>query len=244
MRNRLIVVATAAFVSWALSWPVSAVPQRLSAQPPSSKRADAPYVKLPATKTVSPNRYFCLKPDTNCTSLKWIIPTGLDQLDPEIQLKDKNIIVLIGDAGTYVVQAYGALGDQASDLASCTITIGTPPPPTPPDPLTASLQTAFNQDADADKAKSLAFLQSVYAGMSDQAKSWTDVHTNADALVKMKAVVEAPSVGLTATQVQNLRKAMAAEFVKAFGTTATAPIDLTALSAELLKIANALKGIK
>lgn len=209
----------------------------------------APYVKLPATKTAKPNRYFCIKPDTNCLQVKWIVPSGLDKLDPEIPIKDQNVAVLIGDSGTYVVQCYGALGDQASDIASCTVTIGNPPPTPGPSPdsgndLTAGFQNAYNQDKDSDKATSLEFLQGVYSGLASQALSWTDVHNNGDALNKIKSVVSTPTVGLKPTQVTNLRKAIAVEMVKVFGSDSTTEIVLTTLASELNHIAVGLKGVK
>jgi hypothetical protein len=102
---------------------------RSEAQPP----APVPYVKLPASLTAPPNVYFALKPDTNCKALKWIIPAGLTPFPVEL-LKDPNTKVLCGPAGVYVIQAYGAAGDQASDLASCTVTIGAPAPAPGPNP--------------------------------------------------------------------------------------------------------------
>lgn len=229
--------APPAFTTQPLSWVIDYQPAPA-----------APYLNLPKTKTAKPNRYFCLKPDTNCKSIKWIIPAGLDKLDPEIPIKDANVLVIVGDTGTYTVQAYGALGDQATDIASCVITIGEPPaPPTPPAPpsaLTAALQAGYTLDTDADRAKSLAFLQAAYQGMASQATTWTTVKTNADALAVMKAVVQAPSVGLTAAQLVNLRKAIAAELVKVFGATPTTPIGLAALATELGNIATALMGVK
>lgn len=221
--------------------------------PPIPGPVTPPELTLPETKTVKANRYFCLRPGTNCKSIKWIVPDGLDQLDPEIALKDAFAIVLIGDSGVYRVSCYGALGDQVSDISTCTVTIGTPPPPIPPipptppapvDPFTQALQTAYNQDADSDKAKSLAFLQEVYAGMASSAGSWTGVSTTAQLLAKMKSIVESPGVGLTATQVVNLRKAIAVELDTAFTTAANAPVNLTTVASELSKVANALKGVK
>lgn len=216
----------------------------------AAKKNDAPYVKLPATLTSRPNRYFKLKCDSNCRSLKWIIPDGLESFPfdgdvprpPEVQL-------LVGDVGTYKVQVYGALGDQASDIATCVVTIGTAPPgPGPaPNPLTAALQAAYNQDTDADKAASLEFLQEVYAGMASQAATWTDVKTNGDAMTKIRTKVDksaANADGLAPGQVVNLRKAIATDFVAKFGTTETAPIGLAALQAELNNVAGALVGVK
>jgi len=225
--------------------PVTTIHSTSAAQ---DKKADAPVVTLPKTREAKPNRYFCLKAGGNCTSVKWIIPSGLEQLDPEIPIKDAPLaVVLIGDSGVYVVQAYGALGDVASDIASCTVTIGTPPPPTPPtppDPLTAALQAGYNLDKDSDRTHSLEFLQQVFTGMVALVPSWSDVKNNGQALAKIQSAVDAPGVGLNATQVQNLRKAIGAEFAAKFGTTANAPIALADLATEIGKIATALKGVK
>jgi len=105
----------------------------VAAASPDAK-ADAPTVKLPATKTAPLNRYFILHADTNCASLRWIIPDGLEEPDPDIiPQKPKAIILISSTAGVYKVQCYGALGDQASDIATCEVTIGNPPP-CPPGP--------------------------------------------------------------------------------------------------------------
>lgn len=215
------------------------------------KKDDGPVVELPDTITAKPNRYFHIRATTNCASIKWIIPDGLEQLDPSIPLKDSFLIVLIGDTGTYKVQCYGALDNQASDIASCTVTIGsptppgpTPPGPTPPSSLTAAFQTAYNKDTDADKATSLQFLQGVYEGLGQLAPTWTDVKTNGDAQARISAVVQAPNSGLNANQVVNLRTAIATEFVSKFGSDMATPIVLTTLAAEFNTIATALKGVK
>src|SRR6185312_12349880 len=98
MRRLTLLVVLLPFLAIGLSAPPS-LPQA-QAEKKDNDKADAPYVKLPATKTVKPNRYFCIRPDTNCPSVKWIIPSGLDRLDPEIPIKDTNAAVLIGDTGT------------------------------------------------------------------------------------------------------------------------------------------------
>lgn len=214
-----------------------------------TEAADPPTLTLPAKKTAKANRYFCIRATTNCTSIKWIVPSGLEQLDPEIQIKDKFAIVLIGEDGTYTVQAIGTLNDVLTDFASCEVTIGTPPPPKPPtpptptDPLTAALQAGYNLDADADKAKSLEFLQSVFSGMVGLVPTWTTVKTNSQALAQIKAVVDAPGVGLKTGQVANLRKAIGAELAATFGTAPNTPIDLTSLATEIGKVAKSLQGV-
>lgn len=221
------------------------------------KDPSAPYVNLPQTKTVAPNRYFCLKADTNCKQIKWLIPAGLDKLDPEIEIKDPNAIVLIGDAGSYTVQCYGALGDRASDIASCVVTIGTPPAPAPPAPsgLTATLQAAYGKDTDADRATSLQFLQGVYPAMAAAVatpaagSAWSGIKTLGDAATVMGSVIQAPARGrskggLLNAQLVNLRKAIMADLETTFGTVSTTPITLTALAAWLTKIGASLEGVK
>lgn len=128
------------------SFPLVAVlePSPLQAAEPQSKSTKADptppptpqtaTVVLPKTLTARPNKFFCLKAKGNCKTIRWIIPDTLDQLPPEIQLNDKHAVVLEGPTGTYSVSAYGALGDDVSELATCVVTIGTPPDPPPPGP--------------------------------------------------------------------------------------------------------------
>lgn len=124
--RRIVALATLLSLSF-LFVPSSSLPLPVSyAQQPATD----PFVKLPATKKAKPNRYFSIKAQTNCKSIKWIIPDGLEKLDPQIPIADPFLVVLIGDSGTYTVQAYGALGDQATDIASCVVTVGTPVPVT------------------------------------------------------------------------------------------------------------------
>lgn len=132
-------------------------------------------------------------------------------------------------------QAYA--GVKAGSVV--TLTLAAPPV----DPFTAALQTAYNADADADRAKSLAFLQSAYKLMAAQAEKRTDLKTNADFVKWMKTVVEAPTVGLTLGQVKSLRTAVGVELASAWGAT-VAPLSGASAAAELNKIATALGGLK
>lgn len=135
LRRRSLAASLLVLSSLVLAVPLSPPPSAAIAV--AAVRADdGPYVKLPAEKEARPNRYFTLKASTNCKAVKWIIPAGLEQLDPAIPLADKLTLVLIGDTGSYKVSCYGALGDQASEIATCTVTIGTPTPPEPPTPPT------------------------------------------------------------------------------------------------------------
>lgn len=241
-----------AVTSSTLSISQPAVADAAPAAPANPAPVVTPTVTLPAAKTgvVGRNVYLC--PTTTCTPpLKWRLSAGLQQ-DTEIALRDPLAIAVYSDvAGSYTVDCWGAVGGQASDIATCTVTINslTPPappvPPAPPAPsaLTVTFETAYNLDTDLDRATSLEFLQGVFEGMAQQAPTWTNVTTVAQASAKIQSIVEAPNVGLTSTKLVNLRKAIQAELVSKFGSTGTAPISITALAAELNVIAQALKGV-
>jgi hypothetical protein len=162
-------------------------------------------------------------------------------------------LVFVAPPGVYKVKLSVVTYDpktMAISIATTreTVTIGTPTPPVPPmpptptDPLTSSLQAAYAKDTDTDKAASLAFLQNVYKGAAAQAMVRPET-TNAGFVAWLKTAVEAPNVGLTPTQVKNLRTAIGAELQSAWGPT-TAPLTAVQAATELNKIANALQGVK
>lgn len=116
-----------------------------------------------------------------------------------------------------------------------------PVPPTPVDPLTAAFQAGYDLDKDADRAKSLAFLQAIYPAMA----ATTPPPTVGATFTWMKSRVEAPPpTGLSLTQVQNLRKAIATELATAFSTSPAAAMDPANFRTELTKIGDKLKGVK
>lgn len=131
----------------------------------------------------------------------------------------------------------------------CIVTPIPPTPPTPPvppapmDPLTGLFQAGYTKDIDTDRAKSLAFLKGAYQGMAAQVVSRSDLKTNSDFVTWMKSVVEAPGVGLTATQIKGLRMAIGNELALSWGTT-LAPLSPAAAAIELQKISNALNGVQ
>lgn len=131
---------------------------------------------------------------------------------------------------------------KKSDQGTVVLTNGyvPPPPPTPADPLTAAFQTAYNTDTDADRAKSLAFLQGVYKGLPDAAQKRPDLKTVADYAAWIKTTV---AVGLQPTQVKSLRTAIGAEFAKSWGT-ANVPLANVDATAELIRVSQALAGVK
>lgn len=203
-----------------------------------------PYVKLPATKAVKPGRYFCLAPQTNCKSVRWIVPAGLEQIDPNFVLKNPLSVVLVGDAGTYTVSAYGALGDVATDIASCVVTVGVPPPPAPPvpppspnDPFVAALQAAYTSETAPTKAAAVTAWAAVY---SSAAGMLGNANTVADLLGDIATARAALSPG----QLPAVDKVIAAELAAAFGTDGTKALDKVAAKAELTKVAAALGALK
>lgn len=135
---------------------------------------------------------------------------------------------------------------KISDTGSIVLTNGLKPPapPTPADPFTASLQTAYNADTDTDRAASLAFLVSSYKLLASQAPSRTDLATSAAFIAWAKTVVQAPApVGLGTDKLKTLRTAIAAEYASAWGTT-SAPLTPANAQVEFAKIANGLAGVR
>ena len=157
------------------------------------------------------------------------------------------------DKYVYIVSAVGPgqcellVIPQGGVVTRRTLLVGgapLPPGPTPPaDPLTAKLQAAYTADQDRDRATSLAFLVQAYQGMAAQAPARA-IATNADLYSWLKGVIQAPGVGLAATQVVALRTAVAAELTAALGTSGTAPLTPQAAAAELGRIAAALGRVR
>ncbi len=246
---RKVLVSVAAVLLLAVPWALPYAGRSssvVSAQAPPPGPVTPPYVKLPATKTAKPNRYFCLRPDTNCKSIKWIVPAGRDRLDPEIPVKDTNALVLIGDAGTYTVSAYGALGDAATDIASCVVTIGTPPPgptptpptpPTPTDPFTLAVQAAYAGETSPTKAADAAAMAAAFSQASGQLAGVTTYGALDSLLINaMKAITSGTLPKVEATVVAELKATWAVK--------TNDPLDSAAAKAELLKIAAALSTLK
>ena len=194
------------------------------------------FIKVPAT--------------TTGTQVRWVaLDRGLNVFPVELLKDSKTAVVTSNAAGTYRLLAYTSDKDGPSDPAICNVTVGDPVPPTPPtpppptDPLTVALQAAYTADRDADRAKSLTFLQGAYKSMAVLAASRTDLTTNGAFVDWMKSIVEAPVVGLPTTKLVSLRNAIKAELSNAWGATA-APLTAAAASAELAKIAAALAGVR
>lgn len=218
--------------------------------PPAPAPVVTPVLKLPSTFKAKPGVYFKICADTNCKSVKWLVPDGLDAFpgntDPLSQ-------ILVGQAGTYTLSAYGALGDQVTDIVSCTVTIATPAPPTPPvppnpppptDPFSQAVQAAYTAETDAQKASEVAALASLYKTAATTTVNDTTLATLGD----LFQVMQTASAGLLpATAIPGVRKVIGTEITAALGTTATTPLDAAMRAkagAEFSKIATALGAVK
>lgn len=120
---------------------------------------------------------------------------------------------------------------------------GTGPVPPPPvvDALTKALQDAYAADAGADKADSLAFLQTSYNLMASKQKA--GLATVSDGLTWMRSVVEGPN-GLTADKLTALRKLIGAELSSTLGNVLANPLDGVRFVFELAKISTSLQGVR
>src|SRR5579872_3907932 len=79
--------------------------------PPTSKKADAPFVTLPTAINGDVGDWLVVKAATNCKALLWSVDPGLTQLPPEV-VKDGPWVVVVGKtAGTYKVSVVGTLND-------------------------------------------------------------------------------------------------------------------------------------
>lgn len=171
-----------------------------------------------------------------------------DGIGVETRTLTEKYLYIVEAAGTgktdlIIIPTTGEVLRRCLDVDNGTPVPPTPPtPPTPADPLTVTLQAAYALDTDTDKAKSLAFLQAAYKGMAANVKP--GLATNADALAWLKAVIEAPGAGLTATQIVSTRKAVGAELLRALGASPTTALDQTKFAAELGTISNALAGVR
>lgn len=163
--------------------------------------AAEPILKVPAEVKVPRGTFAIVKPETDCTSVKWKVldpvEDGPGGIPPDL-LRDPNACLLIypGD-WTFTVVFWGAKGDQVTDLATCQVVFGkgkpppgpqpppTPPGPVPPtDPLVLAFQAAYAAETDSDKATTVPRLATLYGQIATftrtnkDIKTWKDVTDN------------------------------------------------------------------
>ena len=92
-------------------------------------------VTLPK-EVVADSPLVIVRAETDCTVLKWVvIDPGISLIPPDLLKDSKTAILVTSKPGRFRVLAYGALKDNASEPAICTIVVGNAPPPGPDPPI-------------------------------------------------------------------------------------------------------------
>lgn len=133
----------------------------------STALAAPPTIKLPEKIEAKPSTFITVKAETDGKKVQWIVPPGLSAFPPELLADKKTMVFTTGEEGTYIVEAYTALGDEPSGLARCIIQVGRPVPPPPPPPppddsLVKAIKAAMQAETAPDKVASLSQLADLY----------------------------------------------------------------------------------
>jgi len=122
-----------------------------------------PAVQLPPTLQAKPGRLVQIAAKSEQKIVKWFL-IGEDA-DLIVMESTKAAIFSATNPGSYRVLAWTAAGDTPSDAAVCVIRVGEPPapvPPTPADPLLATLQGIYGGLQDPKKDEYRRMLAAVY----------------------------------------------------------------------------------
>lgn len=214
-------------------------------------------VTLPAEVRGTVGAWVIIAPESvDGGSPRWRLDPGLQEVRLDLLLPPETLKQLRGKVvtalkdGRYKVEAWNARGDEASDIATCWVVIGTPgpgpgPDPNPPDPpgpvdpLTRTLQAAYDQQKDAE---ALAFLQSLVSQASKQVLG-ESVATSGQML---KSLWEASRANIGLTRAGPLRDAIADHLDPVLGTMDVryTPQLRDEHSKAFMRLAEALKGVK
>lgn len=117
--------------------------------------AAPPAIKLPADLKADVGDFVAVRAETAGKVVKFKADPGLSVFPSEL-LKDTKTTVVVGKRpGTYRVWAWTAVGDEPSELAECTIVIGSSPSPDPPNPPTPPQPDATFSKWTTDTVKAL-----------------------------------------------------------------------------------------
>ena len=99
-------------------------------------------VTLPAAVTGSPGQPVIVMPSKiDGGAPKWVLDAGLKDVTALLLAPGSTSRAVVAEkSGTYILRAYNAKGDVASDIAVCTLTIGGGVTPTPPSGDVTKLQ--------------------------------------------------------------------------------------------------------
>lgn len=212
-------------------------------------------VRLPAEAKGEPGAFVKVPADTDGAHVRWYSPDRGLQLFPVELLKDSKTAVVTATApGRYRLVAWTAKGDVPSDPAVCVVVIGepgpepgpgpTPPvPPVPPDPLTKTLQAAYDRETDAKKTELKASLAALYRQGAEVA-SKPEITTWGQLFNVMKSA--ATTLGVSG-KLPVVQEAVATDLKDRLPTdgTKTLTTDDRVLAAQTFKrIAGALEGVK
>jgi hypothetical protein len=206
-------------------------------------------VKLPAEVKGEAGAFIKVPAETDGKEVRWYSPDKGLQVFPVELLRDSKTAVVTGAKGRYRLIAWTAKGDVPSDPAICTVIIGDVPPgpgpvpPDPTDPLTKTLQAAFDKESAADKAALKASLTALYRQASEV--------TNKPEIVtwgQLFTVIKTASGTLgTLGKLPTLQAAVGEELKKVFPTDAakTMTTDDRVLAAQTFKrLATAMEGVR
>lgn len=143
-------------------------------------------VTLPKEVKGEPGSFVRVAAETDGAHVRWLsLDPGLSVFPSDLLKDSKTTVVVAQKAGRYRIAAWTAKGDTPSEAAIAVVIIGEPgpdpgpgpKPPDPTDPLTKSLQTAFDRETDPNKAELRRAFAAVYkeaANVADAAeiKTW------------------------------------------------------------------------
>jgi hypothetical protein len=218
--------------------------------------SQAQTVTLPETATAEVGDFAVVHATSDGPTVKWFFPdSGLKVFPPEILRDPKTLVVWARTAGKYRIVAWTAKGDAPSDPAVCTVVVGTPPPgpnppgptppPTPADPFTQAVQTAYASETAANKAQLKASLAGVYQAGVTLAQDST-LATAGDLLNALSAKAQAAGVA-GATVLPAVKKVIQAELQAHLPSSASSALDATTrqtAASEFGKVAQALGAVQ
>lgn len=181
-----------------------------------------PSVQLPLTLQAKPGRLIQITAKTEQKLVKWYL-IGEDA-DLIVMESSKSAIFSASNPGSYRVLAWTAAGDIPSDPAVCVVRVGEPPvpvPPTPSDPLLATLQGIYGGLQDPKKNEYRQTLAAVYRQAATTAND-TKYQTTGELYIAIRrAVVKV----LPDDALQPIRERLAEEIATVLPTDTNAPLS-------------------
>lgn len=227
----------------------------LTFQPPGGKAeqpgpAVGPIVTLPKTLTATVGDLVIVKAESGAELITWDASDNLTLVHPKpFDPAMKSIAIHASEPGEYALSASIPNGKETR-VALCLVKMNprgppvvVPPVVVPPPTFAENLQTAFNGETAADKAK-LADLASLYSeagksgGLAYDAKQLT--------AGQLHNTLKAARIGLIGESLPAVREVIRVEFDRILPTKTTAPLDKATrdtIAAAFLHVGDILKGL-